>query len=293
MMIKNRKMDAAKPSYQAGLGKSSNFHWDDHFVEEVKRALIACQVFCFYPIYWVVYGNFSNNFVTQAGQMRGHGIPNDLMQNFDPIAIIVFLPLVDQFLMPTLRKHKIPFPPINRIVAGFWIAALAMVYAAVIQYYIYQAGPCYGHPLCDAATDADGVIQGNNIHIASQTGAYMLIGLSEIFASVTGLEYAYTKAPPSMKSFVQSMYLLTNAFGSAISEALNPLLYDPAIQWMFVGLAIASFIAGCLIWILFHHLNEKEDNMNALDEDYDKDPTLRRSSVHGDRTVGLHEGEKV
>ncbi|KAH7086844.1 di/tri peptide transporter 2 [Paraphoma chrysanthemicola] len=293
MMIKSRKMDAAKPSYQAGLGKSSNLRWDDHFVEEVKRALIACQVFCFYPIYWVVYGNFSNNFVTQAGQMEGHGIPNDLMQNFDPIAIIVFLPLVDQFLMPALRKHKIPFPPINRIVAGFWIASLAMVYAAVIQYYIYQAGPCYDHPLCEAATDPNGVIQGNKIHIASQTGAYMLIGLSEIFASVTGLEYAYTKAPPSMKSFVQSMYLLTNAFGSAISEALNPVLYDPAIQWMFVGLAVASFIAGCLIWIIFHHLNEQEDSMNALDQDYDKDPTLRRSSVHGDRTVGLHESEKV
>ena len=290
MMIKNRKMDAAKPSYQAGLGREVSLRWDDHFVDEVKRALIACQVFCFYPIYWVVYGNFSNNFVTQAGQMNGHGIPNDLMQNFDPIAIIVFLPMVDQFLMPALRKAKIPFPPINRIVAGFWIASLAMVYACVIQYYIYQAGPCYGHPLCPAAEDANGVIHGNNIHIATQTGAYMLIGLSEIFASVTGLEYAYTKAPPSMKSFVQSMYLLTNAFGSAISEALNPVLYDPAIQWMFAGLAVASFIAGCLIWILFHHLNEQEDQLNALDEDYDKDPTMRRESVKGERTVGVHHG---
>lgn len=226
--------------------------------------------------------------------MAGHGIPNDLMQNFDPIAIIVFLPIMDQFVFPLLRKHKINFPPINRITAGFWIASFAMVYAAVIQHYIYQAGPCYGQPLCDAATDANGVIQGNNIHIASQTGAYMLIGISEIFASVTGLEYAYTKAPPSMKSFVQSMFLLTNAFGSAISEALNPLLYDPAIMWMFVGLAVSSFVAGCLIWILFHHLNETEDAMNALDQDVDKDPTLRRSSVHGERTVGLHHhDEKV
>lgn len=288
MMIKNRKMDAAKPSYQAGMGKTKVLNWDDHFVDEVKRALIACQVFAFYPIYWVVYGNFSNNFVTQAGQMRGHGIPNDLMQNFDPIAIIVFLPIVDQWLMPTLRKHKIPFPPINRIVAGFWIASFAMVYACVIQYYIYQSGPCYAHPLACDADLVDGVHQGNNIHIAAQTGAYMLIGLSEIFASVTGLEYAYTKAPPSMKSFVQSMYLLTNAFGSAISEALNPLVVDPKIQWMFAGLAVSSFIAGCIIWILFHHLNDTEDEMNQLDQDYDKDPTMRRSSVHGDRTVGVH-----
>jgi POT family proton-dependent oligopeptide transporter len=289
MMIKNRNMDAPKPSFQAGVGKDSNLRWNDHFVDEVKRALIACQVFAFYPVYWVIYGNFSTNFVTQAGQMRSHGIPNDLMQNFDPISIIVFLPLVDQVLMPFLRKHKIRFPPINRIVAGFWIAALAMVYACVIQYYIYQSGPCYGHPVdCDADL-VNGVHQGNNIHIAAQTGAYMLIGISEIFASVTGLEYAYTKAPPSMKSFVQSMYLLTNAFGSAISEALNPLLYDPAIMWVFAGLAIAAVIAGALIWIIFHHLNDTEDEMNQLDEDVDKDPTMRRSSVNGQHVVELDE----
>ncbi|KAF2682537.1 di/tri peptide transporter 2 [Lentithecium fluviatile CBS 122367] len=288
MMIKNRKMDAAKPSYQAGMGKTVTLRWDDHFVEEVKRALVACKVFAFYPIYWVIYGQFSGNFVTQAGEMRGHGIPNDLMQNFDPIAIIVFLPLLDRFVFPALRKAKIPFPPINRIVTGFWFASLAMVYAAVIQYYIYKAGPCYEAPLCDASMDANGVAQGNNIHIAAQTGAYMLIGISEIFASVTGLEYAYTKAPPNMKSFVQSMYLLTNAFGSAIGEALTPVLYDPAIQWMFVGLAVSSFIAGCTIWLLFHHLNETEDEMNALERDLDDQAGVRKGSL-----VASVRGEQV
>lgn len=53
MMVKNRKMDAAKPSYQAAMGKTVVTRWDDHFVEEVKRSLVACKVFCFYPIYWV------------------------------------------------------------------------------------------------------------------------------------------------------------------------------------------------------------------------------------------------
>lgn len=95
---------------------------------------------------------------------------------------------------------------------------------------------------------------------------YALIGLSEIFASVTGLEYAYTKAPPSMKSFVQSMYLLTTAFGSALGMALTPVAYDPAVLWLFGGLAIATFVAGCVVWILFHHLNATEDEMNFMDD---------------------------
>lgn len=267
MMIKHFNMDAAKPSWQAEHGHgNANLRWDDHFVDEVKRALVACKVFCFYPIYWVVYGQFSNNFVTQAGQMESHGIPNDLMQNFDPISIIVFIPLLEILVYPFLRKLHIPFKPISRITLGFIVASLAMVYAAIVQHLIYNAGPCYDSPLC-AASEIDGVAQGNHVHIAIQTPAYMLIGISEIFASVSGLEYAYTKAPPSMKSFVQSMYLLTNAFGSAIGEALTPVAYDPAILWMFVGLACASFVAGVIFYILFRHLNDKEEEMNALDAD--------------------------
>ncbi|KAF2085824.1 putative MFS peptide transporter Ptr2 [Saccharata proteae CBS 121410] len=264
MMIRYRNLDAPKPSFQEARGNAMVMKWDDHFVDELKRALVACQVFCIYPIYWVAYGQYSNNFVTQAGQMRGHGIPNDLMQNFDPIAIIVFVPILDRLVYPLLRKLHIPFPPINRITLGFWIASLAMAYAAIVQHLVYDAGPCYSHPLCDASVDASGTAQGNNIHIAVQAPAYMLIGISEIFASVTGLEYAYTKAPPSMKSFVQSMYLLTNAFGSAIGEALVSVAVDPKVLWLFVGLSVTCFLAGCFIWVAFHHLNGQEEEMNAL-----------------------------
>jgi POT family proton-dependent oligopeptide transporter len=39
------KMDAAKPSYQAQLGRStSRITWDDKFVDELKRGLYACRV---------------------------------------------------------------------------------------------------------------------------------------------------------------------------------------------------------------------------------------------------------
>jgi POT family proton-dependent oligopeptide transporter len=279
-MIANRKMDAAKPSWQAANGGNRpNLPWDDHFIDELKRALVACRVFCFFPIYWVVYGQFSGNFVTQAAQMQGHGIPNDLMQNFDPISIIVFIPILETLVYPLLRRLHIRFRPITRISLGFVVASLAMMYAAIVQHLIYSAGPCYDQPLCDASK-IDGTAQGNRVHIAIQTPAYMFIGISEIFASVSGLEYAYTKAPPSMKSFVQSMYLLTNAFGSALAEALTPAAFDPAIMWMFVGLACASFLVGIIFWFVFHHLNAQEDDMNKLDAD---DPDAPPPRVHEEK----------
>lgn len=282
LMVKNRNMDAAKPSNQP----NRSLPWDDFFIEELKRALVACKVFAFFPVYWVVYGQFSTNFVAQgkldilsdevltllltsrlAGQMNGHGVPNDLMQNFDPIAIIVFIPILDRIVFPLLRKMNIPFRPITRIAVGFVVASLGMMYAAIVQHLIYTSGPCYEHPHCAASVDKDGVARGNDIHIAIQTPAYVFIGISEIFASVSGLEYAYTKAPPTMKSFVQSMFLLTNAFGAAIGEALTPAAYDPAIKWLFVGLCCASFSAGVIFWFIFNHLNAREEEMNYLGKD--------------------------
>ncbi|CAD6447301.1 18466f3b-73ad-4fcf-8272-7ef0a4ee24b0 [Sclerotinia trifoliorum] len=265
-MIKYRKLDAAKPSYQTANGIPQSTQWNDQFVEEVKRALIACRVFVFYPIYWVVYAQFSSNFVSQAGEMNTHGVPNDLSQNFDPIAIILLVPVMDRFVYPLFRKLHIKFRPISRITFGFIVASLSMMYAAIVQHLIYKAGPCYGKPLeCPAAILPDGTIQPNDVHFAIQIPAYIFIGVSEIFASVTGLEYAYTKAPVSMKSFVQAMFLLTNAFGFALCQAFIPLVGNPTILWMFVGLACGSFGAGIVFYICYHKLDDQEDELNSLD----------------------------
>ncbi len=143
------------------------------------------------------YNQLSSNFVGQAGSMQLHGMPNDQMQNIDPIVIIVFIPILDKFVYPFLRRMGFPMYPVTRITVGFTLAALSMAFAAILQHEIYIRPPGYTMP---------GDNGPNDIHVAIQTPGYVLIGLSEIFASVTGLEYAFTKAPASMKSF---MYVLS------------------------------------------------------------------------------------
>ncbi|OCK83738.1 di/tri peptide transporter 2 [Lepidopterella palustris CBS 459.81] len=259
-------LDAAKPSYQEEYGRRYNIPWNDLFIEELKRALVACKVFLFFPIYWVTYNQMLNNFISQAGQMQLHGIPNDIMQNIDPITIIIFIPIMDRLVYPLLRRIGIPFRPITRIFWGFLLGSLAMAYAAIVQHLIYTAGPCYTAPgNCDAGLEPDGNYAPNNVHVAVQTPAYLLIGLSEIFASITGLEYAFTKAPPSMKSFIMSMFLLTSAFGSALGAALSPTAVDPKLMWMYIGLAVACLVAGLIFWAIFSRYNKTEESMNELE----------------------------
>lgn len=201
-----------------------------------------------------------------------------------------FIPICDRIFYPMLRKFGIAFKPITRIFWGFMLGAAAMAYAAGVQKWIYASGPCYDAPLaCDAALQPDGTYAPNNVHVAAQTPAYLFIGLSEIFASITGLEYAFTKAPPNMKSFIMSMFLLTNAFGAALSAALSPTAVDPKLLWMYTGLAAGCFVAGVIFWFIYHKLNYTEESMNELEQYADKLMPIDEQST----TIGtLHCAEK-
>lgn len=144
-----------------------------------------------------------SNFVSQSGQMELHGIPNDIMQNLDPITIIIFIPVCDKLVYPALRRIGIQFQPITRIFWGFILGSMAMAYAALIQHRIYNAAPCFDAPShCPVGLQSDGTYAPNSIHVGIQGPAYLFIGLSEILACITGIEYAFIKAPLSMKSFI-------------------------------------------------------------------------------------------
>lgn len=268
--LKSLNYDAARPS----LHPEKEFPWDEQFVDEVQRALYACKVFAFYPIYWLVYGQMNNNFVSQAGQMELHGLPNDILLAINSITLILFIPICERFVYPFIRRFT-PFRAVTKIFWGFMFGAAAMIYAGVLQHFIYNAGPCYNFP---KACDPEFKTIPNHIHIALQTPCYWLIGMSEIFASITGLEYAYTKAPVSMKSFIMSIFLLMNAFGSALGIALSPVSEDPKMVWTFCGLGVACFFAGWIFWFLFKHYNYREDEWNNLDyinkQNQKEDPEL-------------------
>ncbi|KAG4304494.1 hypothetical protein PORY_002204 [Pneumocystis oryctolagi] len=79
--------------------------------------------------------------------------------------------------------------------------------------------------------------------------------------------YAFTKAPASMKSFVMSLFLLTNTGGSLIQMMIAPLAKDPILVWLYTSISIVIFIAGCLFWFLFKKYNEVEDEMNTFQRD--------------------------
>jgi len=257
--------EAGKPSNFKGEAKPRWMTFDDQWVDEVKRGFKACSVFLWYPIYWLTYNQLNNNLTSQAATMVTNGLPNDVLSNLDPFALIIFIPICDLFIYPALRRAGINFSPIKKIALGFMTGAAAMIWAAVTQHYIYKRNPCGNRvSTCVDPTTQEPITSDLNVWI--QTGAYVLIAFSEIFASITGLEYAFTKAPKNMRSLVMSLFLFMSALSSAIGEAFVSLSADPLLVWNYGVMGVLAGVSGIIFWFQYRHLDSQEDELNAIGE---------------------------
>lgn len=251
--------DHVKPS-RLGENKPVWMTFDDAWVDEVRRGLKACQVFLWYPLYWLAYNQMLNNLTSQAATMRLGGVPNDIVNNLNPFALIIFIPIMDRFIYPGLRRMGFNFTPLKRITAGFFAAGLGMIVATVTQYYIYKVGPCGKE--ANYCLEVEGKY--SDISVWVQALTYILGGLSEIFASVTSLEYAFTKAPKNMRSLVQAVALFMNAISAAIGQAMVGLSADPLLVWNYALTAILAFIGCAGFWLTNYKLDREEDQLNML-----------------------------
>jgi POT family proton-dependent oligopeptide transporter len=96
-------------------------------------------------------------------------------------------------LFPLMRRVGVEPTALRRMGAGIALAALAWVAAGTLQLAL------------------DG---GSMVSIAWQILPYALLTLGEVLVSATGLEFAYSQAPPSMKGSIMSFWMLSVTFGN-------------------------------------------------------------------------------
>ncbi|KAJ7908976.1 peptide transporter PTR2A [Mycena leptocephala] len=254
--------DAARPSRVSPALRPPWMVFDDAWVDEVRRGLRACTVFVWFPIYWLTANQLNNNLTSQAATLTTNGMPNDLLSNIDPLALILCIPLCDFFLYPALQRQGIRFTSLKRIAAGFLTGSVAMIWAAVLQYNIYQTNPCgYAAATC---TDVDKNPLVSPLSVWIQAPAYALIAFSEILASITGFEYAFTKAPANMRSLVMALFMGTGAVSAVLSEGFLWLAADPLLVWNYAVMGALAGVGGCAFWFAVRHLDVQEDEMNGL-----------------------------
>ncbi|KAJ5040643.1 uncharacterized protein L3040_006292 [Drepanopeziza brunnea f. sp. 'multigermtubi'] len=254
--------DNALPS-RLGANRPEWMTFDDTWVHEVSRALVACKVFLWYPVYWLANNQASNNLTSQAATMTLNGVPNDIVANFNPLFIVILVPVMDRLVYPTCRRIGFNFSPIKRITCGFFLAAIAMISATVTQAYIYHQTPCANNNASDCILPS-GDLWHSNISVWVQLLPYGLMGFSEIMAAVTVLEYAFTKAPTNMRSSVTAVSLFMNAVSSAVAQSLTVMSADPLLVWNYGTVSVLALVGAILFYLTNRRIEEREDKMNML-----------------------------
>lgn len=278
-----------KPSNIPVDQRPSWMTFDDAWVAEVRRGFHACSVFLWYPLYWLTYNQLNNNLTSQAAVMTLNGLPNDVLSNLDPFALIILIPICDLFIYPFLRARGWRLTPIKKITWGFYTGAAAMIWAAVIQAYIYKYSECGYYAsgyLADGVTPCTPV----SINVWAQTGSYVLIAVSEILASITSLEYAFSKAPRNMRSLVAAFALFMSAISAAIGEAFVSLSADPLLTWNYGVMGVLSFIGGTCFWFQYRSLDREEDMLNMLPTGKLQNPSTDSSGRESEEGMSYNNG---
>ena len=128
------------------------------------------------------------------------------VQAINPLLILAFIPLFSYVIYPAISK-VFPLTPIRRISIGLFITVAAFGLSGLIESWIDQ---------------------GLTPNIRWQLLAYVIITAAEVMVSITGLEFSYTQAPPQMKSFVMSLFLLTVSVGNVFTAIVNNVIQVPS-----------------------------------------------------------------
>ncbi|KAJ9464504.1 putative peptide transporter ptr2 [Diplonema papillatum] len=203
---------------------------------DFKIALSVCVPLLYFPFYWLCYNQMFSNMISQADILdQPSWLSPESLNVVGSATLILMIPIFDKFVFPFLSSRGWNPSPLRRITIGFFLVALAMFYCGALEVFLHQRGRYDEND--DYIAD-----EGKTISVWWQIPPYFTIAMSEIFASVGGLEYAYTEAPKSMKSVIMAMFLLTNAAGSIIGIIISPVVKPPNMVYIY-------FVSGG--WLLF------------------------------------------
>ncbi len=193
-------------------------------IEAVRAVFDIAKLFAAISVFWALFDQHGSSWVIQAMKMNLNfmGIEFEASQisAWNPIMVMGLIPLFSMGVYPMLDKMGWKTTPIRRMTLGMFVGALSFALVAVMQMFM------------------DG---GTQLNVMWQFFPYLVITMAEVMISITGLEFAYTQAPRSMKSSVMSIWLLTVFFGNMLTAYVSKLenlipVASAGYFWFFAGL---------------------------------------------------------
>lgn len=197
----------------------------DQVYQDASKALHILPLMAFFPIFWMLYDQQGSVWTLQATRMSLHGLEPEQLQFLNPLEIMIFIPLFDLKIYPWLEQRGFNIQPLRRMEYGMFLTAVSFAMSTVLELQIQHQPPV-------------------SVSLLWQVPQITVLTVAEILLNVTGLEFAYSQAPPNMQALILALYL----FMTAIGDGLAAVLYGSVFSYL--SSATAMFV--CAICMLIN-----------------------------------------
>jgi POT family proton-dependent oligopeptide transporter len=166
----------------------------DEAVEGVRSVLRVLVLFALVTPFWSLFDQKASTWVLQADAMaKPSWFQSSQMQALNPALVMLLIPFNNLVLFPALKRFGYEMTALRRMTSGIAFAGLSWIVVGMMQV----------------------VLDGGHVFtIAWQVLPYALLTLGEVLVSATGLEFAYSQAPQTMKGALMSFWLLSVTIGN-------------------------------------------------------------------------------
>jgi POT family proton-dependent oligopeptide transporter len=177
-----------------------------------RSAIVSLTGLClFLSIFWSLFEQMGSSWVLQADKMNrvvsvfglySFTLLPSQLQALNPVLILIFIPLFIKVIYPALNRI-FALTPIKKISIGMFVASCSFIIVGIAEAQL---------------------LAGNSVSIGWQAAAMAVLTAAEVMVSITSLEFAYTQAPPSMKSLLMGIYFLSVSLGNIVASEVNHLI---------------------------------------------------------------------
>ena len=160
----------------------------------VRSVLRVLVLFSLVTPFWSLFDQKASTWVLQANAMaKPSWFQSSQMQALNPALVMLLIPFNNLVLYPALARLGYEMTALRRMTAGIAFAGLSWIVVGAMQLVLDH---------------------GNVFTITWQVLPYILLTFGEVLVATTGLEFAYSQAPPSMKGAIMSFWNLSVTIGN-------------------------------------------------------------------------------
>ena len=153
------------------------------------------SIYAFIAVFWALFDQTGSSWIVQAQKMDrnlfGFELLPSQIQAANPLLIMLLVPLFSYLIYPFFNRFFV-LTALRKMTIGLFLTVIAFAIPGTIQMQLDM---------------------GFTPTIIWQLLAYFLLTSAEVMVSITCLEFSYTQAPKTMKSFVMAFYFLSVALG--------------------------------------------------------------------------------